>query len=57
MKYVLKKADQTEVEEIFSLYRKQIQWINEKGINQWNNNGYLHNFVTDLTEKGLEEKS
>lgn len=26
--------------------------MNEKGINQWNNNGYLHNFVTDLTEKG-----
>ena len=30
MKYVLKKADQTEVEEIFSLYLKQIQWMNEK---------------------------
>lgn len=26
--------------------------MNEKGINQWNNNGYLHNFVIDLTEKG-----
>ena len=26
--------------------------MNEKGINQWNNNGYLHNFVTDLTEEG-----
>ena len=52
MKYVLKKADQTEVEEIFSLYLKRIQWMNEKGIDQWNNNGYLHNFVTDLTEKG-----
>lgn len=52
MKYVLKKADQTEVEEIFSLYLKRIQWMNEKGINQWNNNGYLHNFVIDLTEKG-----
>lgn len=51
MKYVLKKADQTEVEEIFSLYLKRIQWMNEKGIDQWNNNGYLNNFVTDLTEK------
>ena len=30
MKYVLKKADQTEVEEIFSLYLKRIQWMNEK---------------------------
>ena len=30
MKYVLKKADQTEIEEIFSLYLKQIQWMNEK---------------------------
>ena len=35
MKYVLKKADQTEVEEIFSLYLKRIQWMNEKGINQY----------------------
>lgn len=35
MKYVLKKADQTEVEEIFSLYLKWIQWMNEKGINQY----------------------
>ena len=35
MKYVLKKADQTEVEEIFSLYLKQIQWMNKKGINQY----------------------
>ena len=26
--------------------------MNEKGINQWNNNAYLHNFVIDLTEKG-----
>lgn len=43
MKYVLKKADQTAVEEIFSLYLKRIQWMNEKGIDQWNNNGYLHN--------------
>jgi len=30
MKYVLKKADQTAVEEIFSLYLKRIQWMNEK---------------------------
>nr|WP_288663830.1 hypothetical protein [uncultured Dorea sp.] len=29
MKYVLKKEDQTEVEEIFSLYLKRIQWMNE----------------------------
>ena len=35
MKYVLKKADLTEVEEIFSLYLKRIQWMNEKGINQY----------------------
>lgn len=44
MKYVLKKAKQTEVEEIFSLYLKRIQWMNEKKIDQWNNNGYLDDY-------------
>ena len=47
MKYVLKKADQTAVEEIFSLYLKRIQWMNEK-----RNRSVEQHFVTDLTEKG-----
>lgn len=55
MKYVLKKADQTEVEEIFSLYLKRIQWMNEKGIDQWNNNGYLDDYpVTYYYEQQKE---
>ena len=44
MKYVLKKAEQTEVEQIFGLYLKRIQWMNDKGIDQWNNNGYLDDY-------------
>lgn len=44
MKYALKKAKQTEVEEIFGLYLKRIQWMNEQGIDQWNNNGYLDDY-------------
>lgn len=44
MKYVLKKAEQTEVEQIFGLYLKRIQWMNDKGIDQWNKNGYLDDY-------------
>ncbi len=52
MKYVLKKADQTEVEEIFSLYLKRIQWMNEKKNRSVETTWLSAQFVTDLTEKG-----
>lgn len=44
MDYILEKAKKTEVEAIFTLYLKRIDWMNETGINQWNNNGYLNDY-------------
>lgn len=56
IKYELTKAKKEDVENIFELYLKRINWMNEKNINQWNNNGYevpayyVHNFVTALKD-------
>lgn len=44
MKYELTKAKKEDVENIFELYLKRIHWMNEKNINQWNNNGYLKDY-------------
>lgn len=62
IKYELTKAKKEDVENIFELYLKRINGMNEKNINQWNNNGYevpayyVHNFVTALSEKGVGRK-
>lgn len=33
-----------QVDEVFALYEKRVQWMNENGIRQWNENAYLQVF-------------
>lgn len=33
-----------QVDAVFALYEKRVQWMNEKGIRQWNENAYLQVF-------------
>ena len=41
MKSVFRQARPEEIEEIFSLYKKRIRWMDENGVRQWNATDYL----------------
>lgn len=41
MNYILGLAKKEEIPKIFDLYRKRIDWMNKKGIRQWNMTDYL----------------
>ena len=41
MGYVFRLARDNEIDAIFSLYEKRIQWMDESGIQQWNMTNYL----------------
>lgn len=51
MKYTFKAAKKEEIPEIFSLYLERIQWMDDKGIQQWNNNGYLEVYTETYYEE------
>jgi len=41
MKYVLKPAKETELNDIFALYASRVKWMDQVGIHQWNDTDYL----------------
>lgn len=41
MEYVVEQAVPEDIEEVFSLYVARVKWMDDQGIDQWNNTGYL----------------
>ena len=41
MGYDFRLAKNNEIDTIFSLYKKRIQWMDKSGIQQWNMTNYL----------------
>lgn len=44
MKYVLRKAFSIDLEDVMSLIKKRIRWMDEQGIRQWNVTDYLETY-------------
>ena len=54
MKYVFRKAQANEAEEIFDLYRKRVQWMDVEGIEQWNVTDYLEAYPVEYFREQAE---
>ena len=44
MGYDFRLAKNNEIDTIFSLYKKRIQWMDKSGIQQWNITNYLEEY-------------
>lgn len=43
MEHTFRSAEFSDIDAVFQLYKKRIQWMNEKGIWQWNEKtGYMY---------------
>ncbi len=49
--YIFRRAEPDEVGSVFQLYKKRIQWMDRKGICQWNTTGYLETYPVDYYVK------
>lgn len=47
MKHTFRLAEPSDIDAVFQLYKKRIQWMDEKGIRQWNVTGYLDAYPID----------
>ena len=47
MEHTFRSAEFSDIHAVFQLYKKRIQWMNEKGIRQWNETGYLDAYPVD----------
>ncbi len=47
MNYTFRVAEPCEVEAVYLLYKKRIQWMDKKGVRQWNATGYLEAYPVD----------
>ena len=47
MGHIFRLAEHSDVNTVFQLYKKRIQWMNENGIRQWNVTGYLDVYPVD----------
>ena len=41
MPYIFGNAEEREINDVFALYRKRVDWMDKAGIRQWNTTGYL----------------
>lgn len=47
MEHTFRLAGPSDIDAVFQLYKKRIQWMDEKGIRQWNVTGYLDAYPID----------
>lgn len=51
MGHTFRLAECSDVDAVFQLYKNRIRWMNEKGIRQWNETGYLDAYPIDYYMK------
>jgi len=54
MKYVFGKATPDDVDKIFDIYRKRVQWMDAVGIEQWNVTDYLEAYPPEYYREQTE---
>ena len=47
MEHTFQSAAPSDIDAVFQLYKKRIQWMDSKGIRQWNVTGYLDAYPMD----------
>ena len=55
MEYVFRPAQETEIPAVFDLYVRRVRWMDETGIHQWNETGYLEAYPEDYYREALDE--
>ena len=55
MEYVFRPARETEIPAVFDLYVRRVAWMDEAGIHQWNETGYLEAYPEDYYREALDE--
>lgn len=53
--YIFRPASGCEVYPVFELVKKRVQWMDEKGIRQWNVTGYLEAYPVSYYEERQKE--
>ncbi len=51
MTYIFQAAKPQDIESVFSLYEKRVEWMNKAGIHQWNDTDYLNTYPLSYYEK------
>ncbi len=54
MDYIFQPAKIEDVQDIFQLYVNRVQWMDKKGLRQWNATGYLSRYPMEYYRKQCE---
>lgn len=53
----IRMAEINDIDNIIALIQKRIDWMDEKGLNQWNKTNYLEVYPKEYFRKGIENGS
>lgn len=51
MEYLFRRATETDIIPVFQLYKNRVQWMEEKGLHQWNKTDYLNVYPINYYQK------
>lgn len=57
MDYTFRLASKDDIDSVFHLYETRVQWMEHKGLRQWNTTNYLSVYSQHYFQKQLEEEN